>query len=811
MPQPGCLVGREHFFEIGAARASPFLICQFSRIKAHRIANLSHLEDQDPAQGFTIMSTSEIRKIAFVGDYLPRKCGIATFTHDMYASVSSRFPDTECLVVPVNDQPEGYNYPPEVRFEIDEPDLESYQRAADFLNFANTDVVCLQHEYGIYGGAAGSHVLGLVRDLRMPVVTTCHTILREPDGNQRRVLTALAGLSARVVVMTERARMFLREIYSVPDAKIDVIAHGIPDTPFVDPNLYKDQFGVAGRQVALTFGLLSPAKGIEHMLQAVPTILESFPNFVYLVLGATHPALVRDQGERYRLSLERQARDLGIKKHVIFYNRFVELNELTEFIRAADVYVTPYLNAAQITSGTLAYSFGCGKAIVSTPYWHAEELLADGRGVLVGFADPRALAREICGLLSDEPRREAMCEQAYRLGREMIWEHSAEKYMQSFQRTRLGRQEQPVKPLAIRTLAEQQAELPDWRFDHLVRMTDSTGILQHATYTIPNFAEGYCTDDNARALLLTVLLEELGQGGALVHRLATTYAAFLHSAFDRERKRFRNFLGFDRRWIEEVGSEDSHGRALWALGTCVGRSRRADLPSWGAAHFELALPTLLETTSPRTWAFGLLGIREYLRRLGGDRLAAHARETLTARLVDLYERTATPDWPWFEDILSYDSARLPQALFAGGRENGNARAFELGLHTLGWLVKIQTAPQEHFRAIGCHGFYRKGCERARFDQQPIEASATVSACLDAYRVTENPRWMNEARSAFEWFLGRNDLGQELYDPGTGGCCDGLQENRINRNQGAESTLSFLIALAEMNRLESSLVVFRQAR
>src|SRR5438105_11686353 len=337
----------------------------------------------------------------------------------------------------------------------------------------------------------------------MPVVTTFHTVLREPDIDQRRVLTQLADLSARVVVMTGRAATFLREIYGVPEAKIDLIAHGIPDTPFVDPGPYKEQFGVEGRPVALTFGLLSPNKGVEHMLRAVPEILKSFPNFAYLVLGATHPALVRDQGERYRLSLERLARDLGIRRHVIFYNRFVELKELTEFIRAADVYVTPYLNEAQITSGTLAYSFGCGKAIVSTPYWHAEELLADGRGVLVPFADPRALARAIGGLLRDEPRRTAMCAQAYRLGRDMIWEHSAERYMESFQRTRLGRQEQPVKPLAVRTLAEQQAELPDWRFDHLVRLTDSTGLLPHATYTIPNFAEAYCTDDNARALLLT--------------------------------------------------------------------------------------------------------------------------------------------------------------------------------------------------------------------------------------------------------------------------------------------------------------------
>ena len=757
------------------------------------------------------MGQSEINKIAFVGDYLPRKCGIATFTHDMYASVASSAPDAECFVVPVNDRPEGYDYPPEVRFEIHEQDLDSYLRAADFLNFANTDIVCLQHEYGIYGGPAGGHILSLMRNLRMPVVTTFHTVLNEPDDDQRRVLMQLADLSARVVVMTGRARTFLREIYGVSEAKIDLIAHGIPDTPFVEPGLYKEQFGVGGRSVALTFGLLSPNKGVEHMLRAVPAILEEFPDFVYIVLGATHPDLVREQGERYRLGLERLARDLGIERNVIFYNRFVELNQLTEFIRAADVYVTPYLNQAQITSGTLAYSFGCGKAIVSTPYWHAEELLAGGLGVLVPFADSPSLAREIRGLLRDGPRRLSMRERAYGLGRDMVWQQSAFHYLGSFQQARLVRQDQPFKPLAVRTLAEQQAELPAWRLDHFVRMTDSTGIFQHATYTIPHFAEGYCTDDNARAFLLTVLMDELGQDDPEVRRVAMTSAAFLQAAFDRDRRRFRNFMSFDRRWLEEVGSEDCQGRALWALGTCVGRSRRPDLPAWAAPHFKSALTPVPEMSSPRAWAFGLLGVHEYLRRFKGDRACGHARDALTSLLVGLYERTATPDWPWFEEVLSYDNARLPHALIAGGRDGGDPRSLEIGLLALGWLVEVQRAPQGHFRPVGCHGFYRRRGVRARFDQQPVEANATVAACLEAYRATHDPRWMDEARSSFEWFLGRNDLGQELYDPATGGCCDGLQEDRVNRNQGAESTLAFLLSLAEMNLLESSLAAFRQPR
>lgn len=746
------------------------------------------------------MQLSDIRKIAFVGDYLPRKCGIATFTHDMHASIAGRLPQAECFVVPVNDRRGGYEYPPEVRFEIEEPDLASYRRAADFLNFANTDVVCLQHEYGIYGGPTGSHVLGLVRDLRMPVVTTFHTVLREPGEEQRRVLVELAGISGRVVVMTERARSFLRDIYGVCDSKIDVISHGIPDIAIADSSRFKDQFDVAGRMVALTFGLLSPNKGIEHMLRAIPRILENVPNFVYIVVGATHPGLVRDQGERYRLSLERLARELKISEHVIFYDRFVELDELTQFIRAADIYVTPYLNVAQITSGTLAYAFGCGKAVISTPYWHAEELLDEGRGVLVPFADSEALAREVSGLLCDEQRRQSMGAAAYRLGREMIWERSAANYMESFQRTRLGRQNQPHKPLAVRTLAEQQGYLPDLHLDHLIRMTDDTGLLQHATYSVPNYFDGYCTDDNARALLLTVHLEELGRNGAEVDRLATRYAAFLQAAYNPENMRMRNFLGFDRRWLEDAGSDDSHGRALWALGTCVGRSRRADLPIWAATYFDRILPAVVETTSPRTWAFGLLGIRNYLRRFGGDRHATQAREALTAKLLDIFDRTAAPGWTWFEEVISYDSARLPQALIATCSDQGDIRSLDVGLRSLRWLVQIQSAPQGHFRAIGNHGFYRRGEAPARFDQQPIEACATVSACLEAYRRTRDEQWMTEARSAFEWFLGRNDLGLDLYDPGTGGCFDGLQEDRVNRNQGAESTLAYLLALAEMSRL-----------
>jgi glycosyltransferase involved in cell wall biosynthesis len=627
---------------------------------------------------------TEIQKIAFVGDYLPRKCGIATFTYDLCTSIATQYPGSDCFVVPINDISPGYDYPGEVRFEIEEQEVDSYMRAADFLNFASTDIVSVQHEFGIFGGPAGSHVLRLLRDLRTPIVTTLHTVLREPNSDQRRVISQVAELSARLVVMSERARTFLRDVYAVPDAKIDLIAHGIPDMPFVDPNFYKDQFDVEGKFVALTFGLLSPNKGIEVMLRAMPAILKEFPNFVYIVLGATHPTLLREQGERYRISLERLAKDLGIKPNVSFYNRFVEIDELIEFIGMADIYITPYLNPAQITSGTLAYSFGCGKAVISTPYWYAEELLADGRGVLVPFGNPANLAREVCELLRDEPRRHAMRKKAYLLGREMIWSYVAHLYMESFHRARRSRLDVPYKPLAVRMLAEQPIDLPGWRLDHLLRMTDSAGMLQHASSTIPNYAEGYCTDDNARALLLTVLLEQLGQGSGQVNRLATTYAAFLNHAFDRARGRFRNFLGFDRRWLEEVGSADCHGRALWVLGACVGRSKRRDLQFWASQLFDQALPALTDMSSPRAWSFGLIGVSQYLQRFSGARPASQVRDILCERLIELFEKTAGPDWCWFEDALAYDNAKLPH--------NQGAESTLAFLLALGEMKLVESTP-----------------------------------------------------------------------------------------------------------------------
>ncbi|MDZ7338449.1 MAG: glycosyltransferase family 4 protein [candidate division KSB1 bacterium] len=747
-----------------------------------------------------------LQKIAFFGTCVPRQCGIATFTYDLCRAIAAQYPKTETLIVPVNDIDGGYEYPSEVRFEVAEQDIDDYHRAADFLNFSNCDAVSLQHEFGIFGGEAGAHVLALLRALHMPVVTTLHTVLQEPDPNQYRVMKELAALSARLVVMSQKGRELLETIYQVPSEKIDVIAHGIPDMPFVDPNFYKDQFGVEGKFVLLTFGLISPNKGIENVLRALPDILAQVPNVVYIVLGATHPALLRREGESYRLGLERLARELGIKKNVIFYNRFVDIEELKEFLGAADIYITPYLHKAQVTSGTLSYAFGCGKAVVSTPYWHAEELLADARGVLVPFDDPEAIAKEVIALLRDEPRRHAMRKRAYMLGREMVWSNVAHLYMESLQKARMSRLRRP-RPFLVKTLDEERVGLPAIKLDHLLKMTDSTGILQHARFSIPHLATGYCTDDNARGLVLAMLLDEAGVQRSEVTELAVRCAAFVEYAYNEDTRRFRNFMSFDRHWQEDGGSDDCQGRVMWALGTCIGRSRHRQFQMWALPLFERVLPIMLELTSPRAWATALLGINEYCRRLRGDRLVHRVRRELAERLVRLYKDTATPEWPWFEEVVSYDNGKLPQALIQVGRWLHDAEALDIGLRSLRWLVEVQTSKAGHFAPIGSDGFYRRGDKKARFDQQPLEAQSMTAACLEAYFATDDLFWYDEARKAFEWFLGRNDLGLPIYDPNTGGCHDALHVDRVNLNQGAESTLSFLLALTHMRLVESRLTAF----
>ena len=739
-------------------------------------------------------------RIAFVGNYLPRECGIATFTTDLCTALTAEYGEGRLFAIPVNDPDSKYEYPEQVRLELEQEELASYERAADFLNFNGNDLVCLQHEYGIYGGRAGRHILTLLRKLKMPLVTTLHTVLREPDEDQRTVLEEIARLSDRMVVMSELAAQLLREVYAVPSGKIDVIPHGVPDLPFMDPNYFKDKFGTEGKSVLLTFGLLSPNKGIENVIQALPAILAKQPNVVYIVSGVTHPHIRRHEGEIYREGLQALAEELGVSDHLIFDNRFVSTEELIEHVGAADIYITPYRHEAQVVSGTLAIALGAGKAIISTPYWHAKELLAEQRGVIVPFQSPKAIAEAVLALLENDAERHAMRKRAYLYSRGTTWAKTARAYMASFQRARFERSLHPKAAQQGDSAVEPADYLPSLNPGHLLAMTDDTGILQHAIFSVPNTREGYTTDDNARALIVSTLLDksETRAGRREYSNLSHRYLSFLWLAFHPETGRFRNFLGYDRKWLEDVGSDDSHGRALWSLGTVLGYSGNAGLRGAAGRLFEAAVPATLKFTSPRAWAFSILGMQAYLDWFPGDRAIQGVRNALANRLLDIYERSHSETWKWFEKSLSYSNARLSQALILAGWRSDNQRMIEAGMDSLKWLVTEQHRDDEDiFVPIGSHGFYLEGNEKARFDQQPVEACATVAACMEVYRLTKESPWLEEARKAFRWFLGKNDLQVPLYDAQTGGCRDGLHPDRVNENQGAESTLSFLMALLEM--------------
>jgi glycosyltransferase involved in cell wall biosynthesis len=740
-----------------------------------------------------------IRRIAFIGNSLPRRCGIATFTTHLQEAVAASHPALETCIVAMTDHGQVYDYPSTVALQIEADDIDAYARAANFLNAGRFDTVCLQHEFGIFGGEAGAHILLLLSGLTMPLVTTLHTVLAEPTMAQRSVLMGIVEASSKIIVMAGKARELLRSVYHVPDDKIEVIPHGIPDVAFVAPDAAKAKLGFAGRPVILTFGLLSPNKGIEVMIDAMPSILRSRPDAVYVVLGATHPNLVREQGEAYRESLTARVRELGVEDHVVFLDQFVDQATLLEFISMCDIYVTPYLNEAQMTSGTLAYSFGLGKPVVSTPYWHARELLADGRGMLVPFGNAAAIGSEIAALLTDDPRRQAMCERAYAVSRTMTWARTAERYIAVFTSARQGHWLKIIPRSGKGIPQQQSAPVPDMQIGHFLSMCDDTGLFQHAVHSVPDRSHGYCVDDNARALLLACALNNPGEA-RLSEVLTARFAAFVQHAWNRDTRRFRNFMGFNRTWLEDRGSEDSHGRTLWALGECARRDASPSRRLWASALFAEALSTAETFSSPRAWAFTLLGLNSYCAVTSDDLRAQEARRLLADRLMAVLAAVETPDWVWFEEGLSYDNARLPQALMLTGMATQTPAYVDAGLRSLRWLMVRQTAPEGHFRPVGTAGFGEQRQQPRAFDQQPVEATATIAACLTAWRANGDAEWEAIATNVFAWFLGSNDLSVALVDLHSGSCRDGLHPDRANENRGGESVVCYLLGLAEIRHL-----------
>lgn len=743
--------------------------------------------------------TPRPNRVALIGTCVPRQCGIATFTDDLQQALTHADPTVSAITIAMTDNNNVYAYPNQAPLEIHHADPASYEEAADFLTVADIEIVSLQHEFGIFGGEAGEHILGLVRGLKAPLVTTLHTVLASPNLAQRRVMDELIASSARLVVMADKGRQILQDVYEVPSDKIAVIPHGVPDRPFLDPAMAKHDLDMADRTLLMTFGLLGPGKGIETAIRALPALVADNPKLLYMIVGATHPNLVRDEGERYRESLAALADELGVADHVQFVDSYLSLDQLLDYLAACDIYLSPYPNEAQIVSGTLAYAIALGKAVVSTPFWYAQELLADDCGLLVPFGQAEEFASAIRRLIDDDALRSEIRTKAYARGREMIWSKVAEQYLTVFSEVRLERRSTSASIIPFSSLEPGNTALPSVSTDHLAALTDSVGLMQHTKFAVPDRRHGYCLDDNARALLVLTELASVRPLTALEEQLLLTYAAFVESAWSPETNRVHNFMSFDRTWLESADADDALGRAIWALGAVARHKNARSLDGWAAARMLEMTPFLMASASPRVWAYGLLGISELLNRFPGHRGFDRLRSALANRLFQRWSDAASPNWLWFEDRLGYDNARFCEALIICGHDTGSTHFLEAGLDALRWLMKLQTAERGHFRPIGTQTFGADHRHPQPFDQQPLEAWAAVSACLTAARVTGDTLWHDGARRAFAWFLGDNDLRVPLVDTERGACFDGLHPDRRNANQGAESTLAYLASLTALRR------------
>lgn len=736
-------------------------------------------------------------KIAVIGNYLPRQCGIATFTTDLSQSLARELLIEENLVnIAMDDILQGYNYPPQVKFRIRQDVREDYFWAADYLNANQYEAAILQHEFGIFGGEDGSHIINMIKFLKMPVITTLHTVLDNPTEGQFRVIKELAKYSDRLIVMNKKAIEILTDVYDIDEKQIIYIPHGIPDSAFERPGLHNDLFDLGDRDVILTFGLLSPGKGIESMIKAMPSIVQKHPNTVYVILGQTHPHILEHYGDSYRDGLNRLVKELGMENHVVFHNQFVKIEMLVQYIQTAKVYAIPYLNKQQITSGTLAYAVGMGTPVVSTPFWHAEELLAEGRGILVPFNDSEEMAKEINYLLSHNHEREVMRFKGYQHGRSMVWREVAKKHLHLIAELKEGTRIKSETEI-VNNFLKKFNELPEINLTHIKNMTDDTGLIQHAKYSTPNLHHGYCVDDNARGLIALSKYFSLKKDGEvlpLIHK----YLAFLFYAFNSENNRFRNFMSYDHRWLELAGSEDSHARALWGLGVTVKEAPDSSVRNMAMRLFLEALPIVKSFTAVRSWAYTVLGLQDYLSIYGGDADACKIRDELANRIYQLFKNHASDEWFWCEKTATYANAILPNALILAGKSMSDENMYETGIKALKWLLEIQTAHEGHISVIGNKKWCDKAGNRAVFDQQPLEVKSLVNACLDVYMITGDKHWFDESERCISWFLGQNDLNMPVCDFKTGGCCDGLEMQGVNANQGAESTLAWLISLINMN-------------
>ncbi|MDI7775958.1 glycosyltransferase family 4 protein [Asticcacaulis sp. EMRT-3] len=730
-----------------------------------------------------------IKRPAIIGNFPPRQCGLATFTRDMYSCLSAALPKAHWNVIAINDPGAAYAYPDDVTHQLPQNDAQAYRALADTLNSDGTDILFVQHEFGIYGGPSGAYLIGLLERLSMPIITTLHTILENPNPEQRRVMRELIRLSATLVTMAEKGAEILRRIYGVPSSQISVVPHGAPSRPIHDTDDFKDRLNLSGRKTLTTFGLLSPNKGIETIIAALPELIKTCPEIVYLVIGVTHPHLIRAEGEAYRDKLKVMARELGVSGHVRFINRFINDNDLIDILQASDVYVTPYLTETQITSGTLAYALALGRPVVSTPYWHAKEALADGVGILCPFGDTEAFTTAIARLMSSDKIRAAMTKRAYEAARPSRWSAVAQAYVARAEAAILTpRVTHEALPEALKTA-------PSWAA--IARMSDDCGIFQHGKYRLPDRQHGYCADDNARALSWVARASHLAPLTPDQTALAYRYAAFMNHAWNPD-GRFRNFMSYGRQWLDDGGSDDCCARSYESLVDVARSNLPADLRQWAT---ELGSRVIVHAAAWPSLRARAVMIKALARSFGvigdGQFIQATARD-LCLSLHGSLKAHAGGQKVWFDESLSYDNGRLSEGLIIGGHFLAEADMISDGLASLHYLMTRQTAPDGCFLPVPTSHFCEDGQAHPIYDQQPLEVLATIDACLSAARLTGDLHWKDEAIRAFNWFLGDNTQGLSLLD-GEGGCYDGLTPHGCNENQGAESLLAYPLSWAALKK------------
>ncbi len=728
-------------------------------------------------------------KFAYIGTYPPRQCGIGTFTQNLMRAMkcekNGKKNKHEGIVIAMNDHDLEYEYPKEVKFTIRQEHQRDYLQAAKFINYSGADVCILEHEYGIFGGESGVYILPLLHRLEIPLMVTLNTVLKDPSYNEKAILKEIAKDARKLVVMSKKAIQFLTAVYKIPENKLVLLEHGVPNLQFSQEQS-KKEFNLEDKKVLLTFGLLSRNKGIETIIKALPEVVNKHANTLYLILGKTHPNVIRYSGEEYRNYLRKLIKSLKLENHVFFLNEFLSQKDLFKYLSAADIYITPYLNEAQITSGTLSYAMGVGAAVISTPYWHAQELLADGRGRLFDFNNSEQLSEILLELLDKPDVLRTLRKKAYDYGQKITWPKIGEEYVSlaaslADKKPKIKvRKETIIDPLV----------LPPFSLAHVKRLTDSTGIIQHAKFGIPNLKEGYCLDDNARALLM-VLMAYNQKKDPLALELLPIYLSYIHYMQNPDGT-FRNFLSFKREYLDQVGSEDSFGRAVWALGYLLGNSPNDAYYQAGRMIFFEAMPNFEKLQSIRGMANTIVGICYYLRTNKSDDSMTEILSKLTKRIINQYQKEKNPEWKWFESVLSYDNGIIPLALFHAAEFLKEDVIIETAIETMDFLSKI-TLSDEYLSLIGNEEWYRLGRERSLYAQQPVDALSMVLMFYQAYMTIGNKKYLGKIFTSMMWFLGENDIRMNLYDFETEGCCDGIERYGVNRNQGAESTLAYLIS------------------